>query len=212
MVAKEVYRIIAVWQHRGADRPHLRLATPAACLRRFPSARPSRCRAAPAATGAAAAGARGRRPPRPQPRRSRATAAAERKQCERSTGRYAGGATLCRSRPGRTADRRQRHSGAGVRDRRRRSAPSPVPVSLSEVPPRAAAALPPAQSGPPASDRGGRVRRCSSAAVGARHVRSRQSRPDGCSARARRHSGAAVGARHITCRRPDRCGYRDRAG
>ena len=31
----------------------------------------------------------------------------------------------------------------------------PVPVSLSEVPPRAAAALPPAQSGPPASDRTG---------------------------------------------------------
>ena len=72
-----------------------------------------------------AAGARGSRPPRPQPRRSRATAAAERKQCERSTGRPTGGATLCRSRPGRTADRRQRHSGAGVRDRRRRSAPSP---------------------------------------------------------------------------------------
>ena len=72
-----------------------------------------------------AAGARGSRPPRPQPRRSRATAAAERKQCQRSTGRYAGGATLCRSRRGRAADRRQRHSGAGVRDRRRRSAPSP---------------------------------------------------------------------------------------
>ena len=31
----------------------------------------------------------------------------------------------------------------------------PVPVSLSEVPPRAAAALPPAQSGPPAGDRTG---------------------------------------------------------
>ena len=31
----------------------------------------------------------------------------------------------------------------------------PVPISLSEVPPRAAAALPPAQSGPPAGDRTG---------------------------------------------------------
>ena len=61
-----------------------------------------------------AAGARCSRPPRPQPRRSRATAAAERKQCQRSTGTHDGGATLCRSRPGRTADRRQRHSGAGV--------------------------------------------------------------------------------------------------
>ena len=72
-----------------------------------------------------AAGARGSRPPRPQPRRSRATAAPERQQCQRSTGRPTGGATLCRSRRGRAADRGQRHSGAGVRDRRRRSAPSP---------------------------------------------------------------------------------------
>ena len=47
-----------------------------------------------------AAGARGSRPPRPQPRRSRATAAPERKQCQRSTGRPTGGATLCRSRRG----------------------------------------------------------------------------------------------------------------
>ena len=102
-----------------------------------------------------AAGARGSRPPRPQPRRSRATAAAERKQCQRSTGRptaarrCAGAARDARPTAGSATPAPECETGAAVQRRH------PVPVSLSEVPPRAAAALPPAQSGPPAGDRTG---------------------------------------------------------
>ena len=144
---------------------------------------------------------------RGQRRRQSASSASEAPAGPPAARRCAGAARDARPTAGSATPAPECETGAAAQRRH------PVPVSLSEVPPRAAAALPPAQSGPPAGDRTG-VATASAAAPLPQSApgtsRSRPSRAGGCSAR--RHSGAAVGARHITCRRPHRCGYRYRTG
>ena len=160
---------------------------------------------------------------RGQRRRQSASSASEAPAGPPAARRCAGAARDARPTAGSATPAPECETGAAVQRRH------PVPVSLSEVPPRAAAALPPAQSGPPAGDGTGvaaasaaapvphsapgtsardhPVQAAAAAAPASRRPRCRLRDPASAG-----DSGAAVGARHITCRRPDRCGYRDHAG
>ena len=89
---------------------------------------------------------RGGRGPR---RRQSASSASEAPAGTPAARRCAGAARDARPTAGSATPAPECETGAAVQRRH------PVPVSLSEVPPRAAAALPPAQSGPPAGDRTG---------------------------------------------------------
>ena len=86
---------------------------------------------------------------RGQRRRQSASSASEAPAGTPSARRCAGAARDARPTAGSATPAPECETGAAVQRRH------PVPVSLSEVPPRAAAALPPAQSGPPAGDRTG---------------------------------------------------------
>ena len=86
---------------------------------------------------------RGGRGPR---RRQSASSASEAPAGTPAARRCAGAARDARPTAGSATPAPECETGAAVQRRH------PVPVSLSEVPPRAAAALPPAQSGPPAGD------------------------------------------------------------
>ena len=83
---------------------------------------------------------------RGQRRRQSASSASEAPAGPPAARRCAGAARDARPTAGSATPAPECETGAAVQRRH------PVPVSLSEVPPRAAAALPPAQSGPPASD------------------------------------------------------------
>ena len=83
---------------------------------------------------------------RGQRRRQSASSASEAPAGTPSARRCAGAARDARPTAGSATPAPECETGAAVQRRH------PVPVSLSEVPPRAAAALPPAQSGPPAGD------------------------------------------------------------
>ena len=84
---------------------------------------------------------------RGQRRRQSASSASEAPAGTPAARRCAGAARDARPTAGSATPAPECETGAAVQRRH------PVPVSLSEVPPRAAAALPPAQSGPPAGDR-----------------------------------------------------------
>ena len=86
---------------------------------------------------------------RGQRRRQSASSASEAPAGTPAARRCAGAAADARPTAGSATPAPECETGAAVQRRH------PVPVSLSEVPPRAAAALPPAQSGPPAGDRTG---------------------------------------------------------
>ena len=83
---------------------------------------------------------------RGQRRRQSASSASEAPAGPPSARRCAGAARDARPTAGSATPAPECETGAAAQRRH------PVPVSLSEVPPRAAAALPPAQSGPPAGD------------------------------------------------------------
>ena len=83
---------------------------------------------------------------RGQRRRQSASSASEAPAGPPAARRCAGAARDARPTAGSATPAPECETGAAARRRH------PVPVSLSEVPPRAAAALPPAQSGPPAGD------------------------------------------------------------
>ena len=86
---------------------------------------------------------------RGQRRRQSASSASEAPAGTPSARRCAGAAADALRTAGSATPAPECETGAAAQRRH------PVPVSLSEVPPRAAAALPPAQSGPPAGDRTG---------------------------------------------------------
>ena len=86
---------------------------------------------------------------RGQRRRQSASSASEAPAGTPAARRCAGAAADALRTAGSATPAPECETGAAVQRRH------PVPVSLSEVPPRAAAALPPAQSGPPAGDRTG---------------------------------------------------------
>ena len=86
---------------------------------------------------------------RGQRRRQSASSASEAPAGTPAARRCAGAAADALPTAGSATPAPECETGAAVQRRH------PVPVSLSEVPPRAAAALPPAQSGPPAGDRTG---------------------------------------------------------
>ena len=86
---------------------------------------------------------------RGQRRRQSASSASEAPAGTPAARRCAGAARDARPTAGSATPAPECETGGAVQRRH------PVPVSLSEVPPRAAAALPPAQSGPPAGDRTG---------------------------------------------------------
>ena len=86
---------------------------------------------------------------RGQRRRQSASSASEAPAGTPAARRCAGAARDALRTAGSATPAPECETGAAVQRRH------PVPVSLSEVPPRAAAALPPAQSGPPAGDRTG---------------------------------------------------------
>ena len=86
---------------------------------------------------------------RGQRRRQSASSASDAPAGTPSARRCAGAARDARPTAGSATPAPECETGAAAQRRH------PVPVSLSEVPPRAAAALPPAQSGPPAGDRTG---------------------------------------------------------
>ena len=86
---------------------------------------------------------------RGQRRRQSASSASEAPARTLAARRCAGAAADALRTAGSATPAPECETGAAVQRRH------PVPVSLSEVPPRAAAALPPAQSGPPAGDRTG---------------------------------------------------------
>ena len=83
---------------------------------------------------------------RGQRRRQSASSASEAPAGTPAARRCAGAARDARPTAGSATPAPECETGAAVQRRH------PMPVSLSEVPPRAAAALPPAQSGPPAGD------------------------------------------------------------
>ena len=157
---------------------------------------------------------------RGQRRRQSASSASEAPAGPPAARRCAGAAADARRTAGSATPAPECETGAAVQRRH------PVPVSLSEVPPRAAAALPPAQSGPPAGDRTG-VAAASAAAPLPQSAPGTSARdhpvqaaaaaaPAGTPApqSAPDTSGdpadlpAARTARHL--RRPHRCGYRYR--
>ena len=86
---------------------------------------------------------------RGQRRRQSASSASEAPAGPPAARRCAGAAEDARPTAGSATPAPECETGAAAQRRH------PVPVSLSEVPPRAAAVLPPAQSGPPAGDRTG---------------------------------------------------------
>ena len=153
---------------------------------------------------------------RGQRRRQSASSASEAPAGTPAARRCAGAAADALRTAGSATPAPECETGAAVQRRH------PVPVSLSEVPPRAAAALPPAQSGPPASDRTGVAAASAAAPVpqsapGTSPAGGRTGAATGTAPRARGRAWPAASRRAIPAavrrlvwqRDQGRCCYRD---